>query len=189
MTPAPAEPSEDDPLTVIATRKVRPGHEADYEAWLAEIHVASRGFPGYLGAHVVRPGPGAEHEYTNILRFASLGALRAWEASGRRRGWLARLPTHAVDGDARLERREGMELWVTPEATAAPARWRMAIVVIVIVYTLILILSPLVNLAIPTAPFPVRLFASVVVEVFLMTYLVMPRVTRLLERWLFPKRG
>lgn len=175
------------PLTVIATRKVRPGHEETYEAWLAEIHAETRGFPGYLGAHVVRPAPGAEHEYTSILRFESLAALRAWEESDARRAWLARLPAHAVLGDVQLTRREGMELWITPQAAATPVRWRMAVVVITVVYSLILILSPIVGYVASPLPFLGRLFLTVTIEVFLMTYIVMPRVTRVLERWLFPK--
>lgn len=175
------------PLTVIATRKVRPGREEAYEAWLAEIHAETRGFPGYLGAHVVRPAPGAEREYTNILRFDSLAALRAWEESETRRAWLARLPADAVEGDARLTRREGMELWITPQTQAAPVRWRMAMVVIAVVYSLILILSPIVGFVAAKLPFQGRLFLTVTIEVFLMTYVVMPRVTRWLEGWLFPK--
>jgi hypothetical protein len=192
MLPAETAPGEGDraatgPLTVIATRRVRAGHERAYEAWLAEIHAETRGFPGYLGAHVVRPAAGGELEYTNILRFASLASLRAWEESEARRAWLARLPADAVEGEARFERRGGMELWLTPDAAKAPVRWRMAIVVIAVVYALILILSPIVNLAIPGAPFHLRLFATVTVEVFLMTYVLMPRVTRALDRWLFPR--
>lgn len=175
------------PLTVIATRKVRPGHEEAYEAWLAEIHGETRGFPGYLGAHVVRPAPGAEREYTSIVRFESLAALRAWEESDTRRAWLARLPQNAVEGDAQLTRREGMALWITPHAPAAPPRWRMAVVVILVVYSLILLLSPIVGFLAAPLPFLGRLFLTVTIEVFLMTYVIMPRVTRLLEGWLFPK--
>jgi antibiotic biosynthesis monooxygenase (ABM) superfamily enzyme len=183
----PATDGAGGPLTVIATRKVRPGHEETYEAWLAEIHAETRGFPGYLGAHVVRPAPGTEREYTNIIRFESLATLRAWEESDVRRAWLARLPAHAVEGDARLTQREGMELWITPQTQAAPVRWRMALVVIVVVYSLILILSPIVGFVAAKLPFLARLFLTVTVEVFLMTYVVMPRVTRWLGGWLFPQ--
>lgn len=183
------EPTDDagGPLTVIATRKVRPGREEAYEAWLAEIHAETRSFPGYLGAHVVRPAPGTEREYTSIWRFDSLAALRAWEDSEARHAWLARLPAEAVEGDARLERHEGMDLWITPEAVASPVRWRMAVVVIVVVYSLILLLSPIVDFFAAPLPFHARLLMTVTIEVFLMTYVVMPRVTRLLDKWLFPK--
>jgi antibiotic biosynthesis monooxygenase (ABM) superfamily enzyme len=196
MTPAAnAEPSRSEadhdhdstPLAVIATRRVRAGHEAAYEAWLAEIHAETRGFPGYLGAQVVRPAKGAPHEYTSILRFASLAALRAWEESASRRAWLSRLPVEAVESEAQLERREGLELWLSPESAAAPVRWKMALVVITVVYSLILILSPIVNFVAGPAPFHLRLLMTVTIEVFLMTYLLMPRITRALDGWLFAR--
>jgi uncharacterized protein len=175
------------PVTVIATRRVVPGHEARYEAWLADIQAETQAFPGYLGVHVVRPAEGSPHDYTSILKFSSLAALRAWEESDARRAWLMRLPREAVVGDAHLERKRGLALWVTPGSPRAPVRWKMAVVVIVVVYALILILSPIVAAIAPTLPFRARLFASVVIEVLLMTYVVMPRVTAMLGGWLYPE--
>ena len=180
--------AETGPLAVIATRRVRAGHEATYEAWLSEIHAEARGFAGYLGAQVVRPAPGAEREYAHILRFASLAALRDWEDSASRRAWLSRLPAHAVESEAHIERRGGMELWLSPDPAAAPVRWRMALLVITVVYALILILSPIVNVVTGDAPFHLRLFLTVTIEVFFMTYVLMPRLTRLLDGWLFARK-
>lgn len=179
--------SETGPVTVIATRRVAPGHEAAYEAWLAEIQAETQAFPGYLGVHVVRPANASPLDYTSILRFSSLAALRTWEESDARRAWLSRLPGDAVVGDAHMTRKQGLELWVTPGSPAEPVRWKMAVVVIVVVYTLILILSPIVAAVAPTLPFHARLLASVVVEVILMTYVVMPRVTAMLGSWLYPE--
>jgi antibiotic biosynthesis monooxygenase (ABM) superfamily enzyme len=50
----------------------------------------------------------------------------------------------------------------------------------------VLVLGPLVALAVPNAPLAFRMFVTITIEVFLMTYLVMPRVTRWLARWIYP---
>src|SRR5438046_10378102 len=43
-----------DPVTVVATFRVAPGRDADFELWAHEITVAAAEFPGHLGASWVR---------------------------------------------------------------------------------------------------------------------------------------
>lgn len=47
-------------------------------------------------------------------------------------------------------------------------------------------LGQLIALAFRAAPAPLRLLITITVEVFLKTYVVMPRVTRWLARWIYP---
>jgi hypothetical protein len=50
------------PVTTTVTRRIKPGHEAAYEAFLAGIRGAAQTFPGYLGTEIFRPaGPGGEY--------------------------------------------------------------------------------------------------------------------------------
>jgi hypothetical protein len=63
----------------------------------------------------------------------------------------------------------------------------MALVMIAVVYGLVLSIGQLAGLALDTAAPPVRLLVTIVIEVFLMTYLIMPRLTRLLARWIYPR--
>ena len=44
-----------DAVTVVAKRKVKPGHETAYEAWLKELTTAAHDLGGYLGAEFHRP--------------------------------------------------------------------------------------------------------------------------------------
>ena len=69
-----------DPVTITVRRKVRPGLEAAYEAWLKRLtEGAARDFPGYLGAEFHRPGP--DGTYRSVFRFDSLPHLEAFERS------------------------------------------------------------------------------------------------------------
>lgn len=63
-----------------------------------------------------------------------------------------------------------------------------SLVMIVVVYGLVLSIGTGVAQVLRTAPVPARLLITIVIEVFLMTYVIMPRLTRWLARWIYPAR-
>jgi len=182
-------PAAGEPVTVVVTRRVRPGREAAYETWLARLVEGARELPGYLGTTIHPPAKAGPREYTSVFRFASVAALRAFEASELRRRALAEV-IELVEADARWRELTGLELWFTPPPgtiVPQPSRLRMAMVMIVVVFSLVLSIGRLVAAVLTTAPMPVRLLVTITIEVFLMTYLVMPRLTRWLARWIYPR--
>jgi antibiotic biosynthesis monooxygenase (ABM) superfamily enzyme len=72
QAPADARPAADDPVTVLYSRRVKPGREADFETWARGIVAAARRFPGHLGASVL-DAPGSR-EYHILFTFADAGA-------------------------------------------------------------------------------------------------------------------
>jgi uncharacterized protein len=91
-------------------------------------------------------------------------------------------------GTATLQRVTGLEAWFTPKgvtAATAPSPHRMALVLFGVVYVLNLLRLPLFVRLAGDLPLAVRLLFSVGFQVLLMTYLIMPRVTSLLAKWLF----
>jgi len=141
---------------VVVTRRVRAGREADYERWLMTLTSDAHALPGYLGATIQRPGPGDVAEL--------------------------------VEADATWRELTGLELWFTPPPGTPmpqPDRARMCVVLILVVFGLVLSLGQVVGLVLGTAPMPVRLFVTIAIEVVLMTYVVMPRLTRWLARWIY----
>ena len=89
QAPADARPAADDPVTVLYSRRVKPGREADFEAWARSIVAAARQFPGHLGASVL-DAPGSR-EYHILFTFADRRSLQAWLDSEERRRWLAQV--------------------------------------------------------------------------------------------------
>jgi hypothetical protein len=86
----------------------------------------------------------------------------------------------------------GLESWFTLPARPGappPPPWKMAVLTWVTIFPLItgvvLALNPLLE-GFALVP---RLAVTTAVTVPLMTWLVMPRVTRLLRRWLYPTRA
>jgi len=183
-----------EPVTLVITRRVKAGRAADYEAWLEAFQYEARSLPGYLGVTTQRPVAGAPLDYVSVLRFESLDALQAFERSELRHRHLAKV-VDFVDGDAAWRQMSGLEFWFTPPpgtVVPQPSRPRMALVMIVVVFGLVLGLGTVVNAAFAQLPFatpyPLRLLVTITIEVLLMTYWLMPLITRRLAVWIYPKR-
>jgi heme-degrading monooxygenase HmoA len=83
------------PVTTSVTRRVKPGHEEAYEAFLEGIIAAASRFPGYLGVEVFRPD-GPADEYRTVYRFDGPGHLRDWLDSDEHQTWLERAEPHVI---------------------------------------------------------------------------------------------
>jgi hypothetical protein len=75
--------------TVIVSRRVAPGREAEFERWMQRIHAAVVEQPGYL--HDDHQPPDARHpdEWVVTYQFTDRDALEAWLASAIRRRLVA----------------------------------------------------------------------------------------------------
>jgi uncharacterized protein len=181
--------STSEPVTVVATRIVKPGHEAAYETWLSDFIQQASSLPGYLGTNIQRPAATGPREYTSVFRFDSLGNLRNFESSELRQQALAAVQPH-VETDAVWKQITGFEFWFSPPPgtiTPQPSRFRMALVMIAIVYGLVLSIGKLVAVVLHQAPMQLRLLITITIEVFLMTYVLMPYITRWLAPWIYPR--
>jgi antibiotic biosynthesis monooxygenase (ABM) superfamily enzyme len=184
---APPDDSEG-PVTTTVTRRIKPGHETAYEAFLEGIIAAASRFPGHLGVEVFRPATAAAGEYRIVYRFDTAGHLRRWLDSDEHADWLQRAEPH-VAGPMRTEFLTGLESWFTlPEQPGLPAPppYKMAILTWATIFPLITLVVVVLTPLIRTLPLVVRLGITTLATVPLMTWVVMPRVTRLLRRWLYP---
>jgi uncharacterized protein len=186
----PPEPDEDDgPVTTTVTRRVKPGHEAAYEQFLEGIIAAASRFPGHLGVEVFRPESTGRGDYRTIYRFDNGEHLRRWLDSNEHAEWLARAEPHVI-GPIRTSFVTGLESWFTlpgSSGTPPPPPYKMALLTWITIFPLItgviVALGPLIK-DLPLVP---RLGVTTAVTVPLMTWVVMPRVTRLLRGWLYPE--
>jgi antibiotic biosynthesis monooxygenase (ABM) superfamily enzyme len=183
-------PPEDPPVTAVASRRVRPGREEEFERWVSGILAAANGFPGYLGSEVLRPAGPEDDEYRIVFRFDHASNLELWEGSEERRR-LLREVRPLLQEDEKVRVLTGLETWFTlPQKPGEPAppRYKMAVVTWLAVFPLITAIfvafEPLLN----QLPMLLRTLVLTVVMVVLMTYVVMPRLTRLFSFWLYPDR-
>lgn len=178
-------------VTVVVTRRVKAGHEVAYEAALQRVTEGAHALPGYLGTTIQRPAAGGARDYTSVIRWADVASLRAFEASALRADFLAAVQPH-VEADATWRELTGLEFWFAPPPGTVipqPSPARMALLLIAVVWSLVLVIGGAVNVLVGDAlPYPLRLLLTIVLEVLLMTYVLMPRLTRWLAPWIYPKR-
>lgn len=180
----------DDSATVVISHLIKPGREADYEAWLGEITPEAKSWPGHLGAQIIRPVPGATAKYTVVIRFDRRDHLLAWMNSAERQALIARAQTLFADDD-HFDVLDGLDFWFTPDQARAkiPTRWKQFLVTWSAIFPLAtlvpLLLAPLLRMAgLGSLPLFGNLIGTGVV-VALMVYVVMPHYTRLVHGWLF----
>lgn len=179
------------PVTTTVTRRVKPGHEAFYEQFLEGINAAASRFPGHLGVDVFRPESAASGEYRIVYRFDTAEHLRAWLDSDERAAWLERAEPHAV-GPMRTRFVTGLESWFTlPGQPGAPPPppYKMALLTWITIFPLITAVVAITAPLVEELPLVARLGITTTLTVPLMTWVVMPRVTRLLRGWLYPDHG
>ena len=177
-----------EPVTVSVSRRVIPGKEEAYERWISGVTEASARFPGHMGANVLRPGDGGAGRYIIIYRFDTPENANRWEESAERSEWVSRLEG-MVEGETETKKVSGIEFWFDlPDIplTAKPSLWRMAVMTTVVVYCLVLALSQVLGPVLADFPFWAKLLVIIPVQVLLMTFIVMPRLTRWFKRWIFP---
>lgn len=187
-TAAPGKPSG--AVTVLVTRRVRPGHELAFEQASSDMTAAASNFPGYLGGQLVRPdvqGSGEDSAlYHVVFAFDTAEHLQGWQQSPTRSLGLAAIAPH-IEGQT-LRQVSGLGHWFAeplgPKQT--PPRWKVAAVtwlgICPTVYLLFLLLGQLL------APWPLlpRVMLLTSLAVIVMTWLVAPQLTKLLKPWLYP---
>jgi antibiotic biosynthesis monooxygenase (ABM) superfamily enzyme len=177
------------PVTVVVRRKVKMGREKDYEAWLERLtRGTAEQFKGYLGAEFHHPAR-AGGDYCSVFRFDSLERLDTFERSNFRARMLAEA-TPLFAADAAWERMTGLEFWFDPPPgtkVPQPIPHRMAMVLIVVVFALVLILNLTLGPLMTGWPLPFRVLVTVCIQVGLMTYFIMPRLTPRITRFIYPR--
>jgi uncharacterized protein len=188
---------DEGPVTFAIARRAKSGKTEEFERWLDDfIHEAMK-FKGHMGVNIIRPSNMSNPEYVIILRFDNFENLEKWEKSEIRKKWIEK-GKDLIEGKAKMEKQTGLEFWFTPASARAstaveqqqqpPPRYKMAIVVTGIIFVLVSTLLPRVEQATVGLPVLLSTFVGVAIMVLLMTYVIMPSVTRLLRPWLVKKR-
>ena len=123
-----------------------------------------------------------------VFKFDSVEHLRAWTESEERREWLDRVKPLVTD-DFKETVLTGLETWFTLPAQPGvmpPPRYKMAVVTLLVIYPLSLATSAALARMPAEVPAFARSILGSVAMIALMTYVIMPRATRLFQRWLYP---
>lgn len=177
------------PIHVAITRRVRPGCEAEFQQALREFFQSSFAHGGVLGATMIVPPPGSDSREFGILRtfadakerddFYASPLFKAWEATCQplteKDSWTTR-PLH------------GLEAWFR-SPNDPPPRWKMAVATFLGVFPVAMILNLTIGPVIREWPFVFRNAVFNACVVTLLTWAVMPLVSRTLHGWLHRQRN
>ena len=182
------------PVTVSIVRHVAPDHAHQMLAWVRAGSSLAERFDGFLGTGWVRPRPESD-EWHMLYRFTDHASLERWESSPQREWWLG--SAQGLVGESRVERRTGIEGWfddplevdvedLRPQA-AAPPRWKQATVIWLTFFPLSLALGSLLLLTGWHLNIVVRTLLTTLVATPIMTYGLLPWMTRRFDWWLHPR--
>lgn len=178
------------PITLVISEIVKPDRVQEYEAWTRGINQAAQQFTGFLGVETIRPRDHAYPEYVVIVRFDNYGHFRIWSQSSTYRDWIEK-SRHLVTTRTRQQLPSGMEVWFSLprnnlQNSQHPAYYKKVILGVLAVYPLILLANALLGPFTATWYPLLGLLISCVFVSALLTYPVMPWLTKLLDFWLYP---
>jgi antibiotic biosynthesis monooxygenase (ABM) superfamily enzyme len=175
-------------VTAVIRHHVRPDMASVYEKWLKRIVPIAERFPGHRGVHVIQP-PAGSTLYTVTIRFDSLLHAEDWFKSAARHALLVEvLPMLAADEEVQTV--TGLEFWFQPGPGQKPARrYKQFLLTLSVIFPLTLVVPWGVQWLATWVPPLHNLYAghfvAAAIVVALMTYVLMPRITRRVAGWLY----
>jgi antibiotic biosynthesis monooxygenase (ABM) superfamily enzyme len=176
------------PVTTVIRQHPLPEAVTRYEDWLKEIIPIAKQFAGHHGVNVIRPLGGAG-AYTIVLHFDTIENLRNWLASDVRMRLIEKIrPFLQVDENIDIE--TGLEFWFTPPPGGKPAKaYKQFLITLSAIFPLTILipwfLQPLFTWLPILDQFVIHHLVVAAGIVATVTYVVMPRYTRLVARWLY----
>jgi len=176
--------------TALITHHVREGKEESYKDWLDRVASACQSHTGYLDMHVIKPVPGVTETHSIMLRFDTQKHLDQWLESDACQSLIEKVqPILGQNEDIYIK--SGLDFWFTPKGAKAqlPNCWKQFLVTWSAIYPISLIFELIVTPSLNYFQLPNNLYVSSFIvtglSVWAMVYVVMPRYTRLVQRWLF----
>lgn len=176
--------------TVVITHHVSEAQQPQYEQWLNEIGPVCKASQGLLDWHIIRPIAGLTHTYTVIIRYDTYQNLKNWIESENRKKLLSKVDKLLANKED-VHINSGLDFLFSQvgDKPKTPVRWKQFLLTWSAIYPLVvclpLIILPVLKwMNVPNNHLINTLIVTGVV-VSLMVYVVMPRYTKLVRRWLF----
>jgi antibiotic biosynthesis monooxygenase (ABM) superfamily enzyme len=183
-------------VTVLVTRRVKPGHAQAFEQAMRHMVAAASEFAGHLGGHLIAPGsdtsdthnPCESNLWHVIFAFDSPEHLQRWQQSPARALGLAAVAPH-TEGEQQVRQVAGLGYWFAEPkgpAQTPPPRWKVALVTWLGICPAVYVLFLLLGEALAAWPLLPRVMLITALVVLLMTWVIAPRLTAWFKPWLHP---
>lgn len=176
-----------EPVSFVFSFTVRKGKEKEFEAWAHEITRAVTHFEGHLGSNWIRTGP---YNYIVIIRFFDVDDSKKWLRSTVRSQLIQKAYPLIVEKKAnRLQNVTGLETWFTLPGKVTikpPPRWKMVLVTMIGIYPIGLVYQAYLVTYFKILPLLFRPIALSLLLTPILTYVIMPQLTKIFRKWLYP---
>jgi antibiotic biosynthesis monooxygenase (ABM) superfamily enzyme len=175
----------DETVTTTVVHEVAPGREADFHAWASAMLRQAESFPGFRGGGILGPAETGD-EWHVVYRWVDQDAARRWEGSSVRARWLSRAASFAQPVE--VQRTTGLRAWfeMRGRSPQPPPKWKMALVTLAAVFPPVLAFNVTLIPFLSNVSVVLRTFALCVSVTVVVTWVMMPRLQRLLKGWLQP---
>ena len=174
-------------FTIVVSHFIKHGKEHAFEEALKQVIQKALTYEGYEGIQIIRPNAKASNEYILLIRFNTEANYHIWANSAPRNEWFKELKDY-VYKESEIRYEEGLEFWFSlPEVTGTkpPTKWKMAILTWFVIYPSVLALSTIAGIYLGFLPLAIRMLLVSMTLVSLMTYLIMPKITKVFAFWIF----
>ncbi len=177
--------TDQEPVNLVVSHTVKPGVEKEYEKLIHQSVKVARRYSGHEGTAVIKDD---NRRYHIIYHFSDHGKLNQWLDSETRQQLIKKI-RQLVEADAVKARKiTGFEAWFKVPHNShqqSPPRWKMLLATLLGAYPVVVLFQLLIAPRTENWPLLARSAVLPVVMLSTMTYVVMPRVTKLLEGWLY----
>lgn len=174
-----------EPVTLVLTQRVAPRDRDEFIILHRDAVNRLQQFQGFLGSELLPPVEGVQDDLVVVASFASRADLDRWLESDSRREWLAMIDG-LIEGRRTLNVVGGFGGWFPAQSSQpeGPKRWKQAIAVFIALFPTVLIITLVRGAIAPNMNVVLAVFVGNVLGILILTYLLMPPLTRLLGSWL-----
>lgn len=164
--------------TVITSRALRAGHEADFERWVEQLNALASAAPGYRAA--IRLGQTAGFQHL-LFRFDDMTAAEAWQRSDAVVAHVA-----IADGFSTALRQvaTGNRVAFDLPSDASASKWKRFVTTWLAVFPVLLLVSTVVRMVLTDVPLPLQLLPSSLILTATLQWIILPRLQRHTRFWL-----
>jgi len=175
----------DEPVAIVFSQCIAPQNYDEFVALHDDVVERLDQFPGFLGSQLLPPVAGVQEDHVIVASFASRSDLDRWLESDTRHEWVDRIEL-LVEGDRTYNVVGGFGGWFPAEASQpqGPKLWKQSIAVFIALFPTVLLITLIRGAIALDMNVVLAVFIGNVLGILILTYILMPPLTRRLQSWL-----
>ena len=172
-----------EPVTAVASFYLTPGASMSYAHLYDRLVQVLTTYPGFIRSELFPPIPGIQEDTVVLLSFDTREHLDAWLGSDERQRLLDEIDPY-IEGGRTLNVVGGFAGWFGRPGMAKVKTWKQATIVLLAIVPISLVVTAVRRWFWADANWMVAVVIGNVVGVALLSWVAMPFLTRVFQRWL-----